>query len=715
MRRGAWPFATISCRCTASSASTSAARPACPRVSCGRRWSRRFGTSPPVGRAPEIARTLEQLYREHGYLRATVRPNAIELHDPDRTVLEFDVEAGPQARIGTVAIDGAPAEGREAFLREVHARPSAPYEPPEITAGLAGYVQKLRKRGRYLAAASFRPRPSDAGTVVDLTIELEIGPVVTVAFRGDPLPQDKLAELVPIAREGSVDEDLIEDSIQRIKSYLNQQGYWKADASADRQEGQGTLTIAFTVRRGLHYRIADGVEIVGNRTRSARAVAAGAQPAPGQRRVRRGESRRGRQRHCRAVSAARLRSRESGRRGQRVERPVGHRGPRQAGHHHHGRVAHARGRRDVPGQRRRPGGAAPCRGEIGAGRAVLPAAGRGRLRRGAPGVPQPWICRRQRRRGARAVRGWHARRSDVRNPRGAADDRRPHPDRREHPHRFPGHHARAAAAGGQAPWSRGPHREPAPARRARPVPAHPHRSGVARERRDHGRARDRRGSVHDHGRLRRRPGSQQAPARRTGRRRGGAGPVCAARFLRRRAPEHRREEPFRQPVYAGQPPPEVPVAGRDRAQRLRLQRIPARRHVSRAARVRYQRRSPAHRRGRAGRPVVVQLRAQGRQRGGRPPPVPRDQGQRPLFVRHDPDVRRAARPGRSGADRPHLPAGPPVRVRRRHLPRHARRRARADAGDVPQRGRLPRRARARRPGRFPEDRTCRASGSSVCR
>jgi outer membrane protein insertion porin family len=226
----------------------------------------RFGAAPPVGRAPEIARLLEQLYREHGYLRATVRPRATEQHDPDRTLLEFEVDAGPQARIGSVTIDGVPAEGRDAFLREVHARPSTPYEPPEIASGLAGYVAKLRKRGRYLAAASYRPRPSDDGTVVDLAIELETGPVVTVAFRGDPLPQDKLAELAPIAREGSVDQDLIEDSIQRIKSYLTQQGYWKADASAERQEGEGTLTVAFTVRRGLPYRIADGVDVVGNQT-----------------------------------------------------------------------------------------------------------------------------------------------------------------------------------------------------------------------------------------------------------------------------------------------------------------------------------------------------------------------------------------------------------------------------------------------------------------
>ena len=66
---------------------------------------------------------------------------------------------------------------------------------------------------------------------MDLTIFVQIGRAVTIAYRGDPLPREKLAELVPLAREGSVDEDLVEDSVQRIKRYLNQQGYWKADAT----------------------------------------------------------------------------------------------------------------------------------------------------------------------------------------------------------------------------------------------------------------------------------------------------------------------------------------------------------------------------------------------------------------------------------------------------------------------------------------------------
>ena len=225
----------------------------------------RFGATPAVGRAAEVSRMLVQLYRDHGYLRATVRPVATEKHDPDRTLLEFEIDAGPRAVVRAVEIIGEPLEARAAFQKAVHAAPSGPYDPTAISGGLADYVAKLKKKRRYEATASYGARPSADATSVDVTINLEIGPIVTVTFGGDPLPKDKLDELVPVEREGSVDQDLIEDSIQRIERYLNQLGYWKADADAERQEADGMLTIAFTVRRGLQYRIADGVEVQGNR------------------------------------------------------------------------------------------------------------------------------------------------------------------------------------------------------------------------------------------------------------------------------------------------------------------------------------------------------------------------------------------------------------------------------------------------------------------
>ena len=73
-------------------------------------------------------------------------------------------------------------------------------------------------------------RPTDR--VANLTLTVQPGPRVRVVFTGDPLPSDRRAELVPVEREGSVDEDLLEDSSNRIEEYLRAQGYRDARGAA---------------------------------------------------------------------------------------------------------------------------------------------------------------------------------------------------------------------------------------------------------------------------------------------------------------------------------------------------------------------------------------------------------------------------------------------------------------------------------------------------
>lgn len=120
----------------------------------------RFGAAPPVGRAPEVARLLEQLYRDRGYLKAAVVPAAIERHDPDRTVLEFTIRPGRQADVGSVRIEGDQPPSRDRFLQLVHAVPGQAYRPNVIHDELDKYARSLRRRSRYEAAASYTASPS---------------------------------------------------------------------------------------------------------------------------------------------------------------------------------------------------------------------------------------------------------------------------------------------------------------------------------------------------------------------------------------------------------------------------------------------------------------------------------------------------------------------------------------------------------------------------
>lgn len=222
----------------------------------------RFGATPPVGRAAQVASVLEQVYADHGYFRATIRPVAGELHDPHRTLLTFEIDAGPQTVVGRVVLSGQPRASYRAVLDKLGIGEGRGYERAVLQRRLTDYVEDLRKRRYYQAAATHTAQLSDDQRTADLTIDIQSGPLVRVSFRGDTLPADRLKELVPIEREGSVDEDLREDSAQRIRDYLHSQGHWKADVTVEQREAGDQLEVLFTIRKGPVYRIA-GLDISG--------------------------------------------------------------------------------------------------------------------------------------------------------------------------------------------------------------------------------------------------------------------------------------------------------------------------------------------------------------------------------------------------------------------------------------------------------------------
>ena len=82
-------------------------------------------------------------------------------------------------------------------------------------------------------------------------------------FVGDSLPNDRRDDLVPIAREGSADEDVLEDATNRIEERLRAEGYRDAAAPHSRDERNGELFITFNVRKGPQYRVGR-IDVSGN-------------------------------------------------------------------------------------------------------------------------------------------------------------------------------------------------------------------------------------------------------------------------------------------------------------------------------------------------------------------------------------------------------------------------------------------------------------------
>ncbi|MFN7917228.1 MAG: POTRA domain-containing protein [Vicinamibacterales bacterium] len=224
----------------------------------------RFGRSPRAARADDMARAIQDALHDDGYLRVRVTPRAEVRHDPEETALTFAIDPGTRARVGTIAVEGSalPANG---LLGELELATGQPYERSRLAARTERLLQEWRRKGYYEARLAVTPAFSADGATVSLRITAIQGPIVKVVFAGDPVPADRRDDLVPVAREGSADEDLLEDSSNRIEEFFRSQGYRDASAPHSRTEQDGALVLTFTVTRGAQYRVAS-VDITGNST-----------------------------------------------------------------------------------------------------------------------------------------------------------------------------------------------------------------------------------------------------------------------------------------------------------------------------------------------------------------------------------------------------------------------------------------------------------------
>ena len=223
---------------------------------------RRFGTSPPPGRADQLSIVISDTLRERGYRHPEVSPRVVVDPGSEHVALVFSINPGSRTILGAIAIVGTPMMPQEQFLKWLGVAVGVPLEPETLNSRITNYIDTRRALGYYQARVTPAVSFADNERVASLTLTVEPGPHVSVVFTGDPLPSATRAALVPIEREGSADEDLLEDSSNRIEDFLRAGGYRDATAPHTRQETGGELLITFAVRNGSQYRVGS-VEMAG--------------------------------------------------------------------------------------------------------------------------------------------------------------------------------------------------------------------------------------------------------------------------------------------------------------------------------------------------------------------------------------------------------------------------------------------------------------------
>ena len=241
----------------------------------------RFGRSPRSARADDMAAVVQDALRDDGYLGVRVTSRSAVRHDPEGTEITFTIDPGARARIGQIAVEGNAAMSAPALLAELEVASGQPYERTRLAGRVERLLQEWRRRGFYEARLAFMPSVSPEGGTVNLRVTAIRGPLVKVVFSGDPVPADRRDDLVPVAREGSADEDLLEDSSNRIEEFFRAQGYRDAAAPHTREEQNGEVVLTFTVKKGAQYRVSS-VDVTGNTTLPTEQLAVRLRVRPGQ-------------------------------------------------------------------------------------------------------------------------------------------------------------------------------------------------------------------------------------------------------------------------------------------------------------------------------------------------------------------------------------------------------------------------------------------------
>ena len=231
-----------------------------------REVARNHGDNFPESAVSAVVETLRNYYTRRGYFDAAIEANIGRMSRVN--TLRITVSAGARIRVNRWLITGVASASLNSRLRDrLGLEDGDFYDGLNLDQRLSDYEAELRSLRYYEARLTHTIERRD-GSVVDIRLTVYRGPRISVTFDGDEVPNATVEDLVPVAREASVDEDLLEDADLLIVNYLRSLGYRDAEVTHTRNGEDDEISIVFSVYRGPLYRVAD-VFIQGNENVSA--------------------------------------------------------------------------------------------------------------------------------------------------------------------------------------------------------------------------------------------------------------------------------------------------------------------------------------------------------------------------------------------------------------------------------------------------------------
>lgn len=215
---------------------------------------------------PQGQKALLHFLQTKGYFEAVVAPQS-QTDDAHRIVdLIFSVDLHRNAKVGAINFEGISEPEAETMRRALASwwtklkrnslRPRQNYSDSRVSKSIDAIRTRLRREGRLapvvrVASTSFRPETNR----VDLTFQIDPGPLLSVRVVGAHMSQGKIRSLVPIYEENSVDQDLVDEGDRNIVSYFQSKGFFDVKVSSQLDRQPDKVSVVYRVDRGVPHKV----------------------------------------------------------------------------------------------------------------------------------------------------------------------------------------------------------------------------------------------------------------------------------------------------------------------------------------------------------------------------------------------------------------------------------------------------------------------------
>lgn len=211
--------------------------------------------------------SIRQLMESNGYYKSTVTEHEEVDNDRQQITIALQVQAGTQARVGEVNVNGDAGFTPKQVRDIAKLRPGDAVTAQRVTNALDRLRKKYQKQNRLLAQVSIASRNYQPETNrVNYTLEIAPGPKVEILSEGFKVSRGVLKQNVPIFEENAVDEDLLNEGRRNLLNYMQSRGYFEAKVGLRKHSDpdRGDLQLIFTIEPGLRHKLVK-IEIAGNK------------------------------------------------------------------------------------------------------------------------------------------------------------------------------------------------------------------------------------------------------------------------------------------------------------------------------------------------------------------------------------------------------------------------------------------------------------------